>query len=203
MRCAHCKEKDVDIAHVRECSGVPEPTCKGMGGATDRTKNYYMRLQGERVLPNFWVKQTRADLDLMTWSDVSAGIDILKGFVRKGPDSPPLDVPAGRYALKLPAAWWGDNLIWKFFQVNDGKTNWKEHKFVVRLIGAPGDYQKLTLRRDEQEAMLRKIDQAGTRNAMLAYGLHSGVCGKCSSPLSDPTSLARGIGPKCAAKMGW
>jgi hypothetical protein len=38
MRCAHCKARDVTVAHVRECSGVEVEvapmtgvTCEGMG----------------------------------------------------------------------------------------------------------------------------------------------------------------------------
>jgi hypothetical protein len=31
---------------------------------------------------------------------------------------------------------------------------------------------------------------------------HEGVCGRCARPLTDPESIARGIGPDCLAKMG-
>lgn len=31
---------------------------------------------------------------------------------------------------------------------------------------------------------------------------HEGRCGKCSRPLTVPSSIVRGIGPECATKMG-
>lgn len=30
---------------------------------------------------------------------------------------------------------------------------------------------------------------------------HVGQCGRCARPLTDPESIARGIGPECASKM--
>src|ERR1700752_4765990 len=30
---------------------------------------------------------------------------------------------------------------------------------------------------------------------------HEGTCGRCARPLTDPQSIARGIGPECASKM--
>jgi len=30
---------------------------------------------------------------------------------------------------------------------------------------------------------------------------HEGTCGRCARPLTDPVSIARGIGPECASKM--
>ena len=31
---------------------------------------------------------------------------------------------------------------------------------------------------------------------------HEGQCGKCGRPLTDPTSIAMGLGPDCRQKMG-
>lgn len=31
---------------------------------------------------------------------------------------------------------------------------------------------------------------------------HEGQCGRCNRPLTDPESIARGIGPECIKKMG-
>lgn len=30
---------------------------------------------------------------------------------------------------------------------------------------------------------------------------HEGTCGRCSRPLTDPDSIARGLGPECAGKV--
>lgn len=40
-------------------------------------------------------------------------------------------------------------------------------------------------------------------NAALAYGKQFGVCACCSRTLTDPKSIARGIGPVCATYYGW
>lgn len=44
---------------------------------------------------------------------------------------------------------------------------------------------------------------ADPAEAMAAYGRLTGTCGRCSRPLEDEVSVARGIGPVCATKMGW
>ncbi len=39
--------------------------------------------------------------------------------------------------------------------------------------------------------------------SLVAHGHRTGDCGICNRRLSDPESVARGIGPVCAAKYGW
>lgn len=52
--------------------------------------------------------------------------------------------------------------------------------------------------RDELRAIL-----ADPREAAAAYGHLTGTCGMCGRPLEEESSVARGIGPKCAQKAGW
>lgn len=40
-------------------------------------------------------------------------------------------------------------------------------------------------------------------NAAKEYGIRTGICCVCSRTLTDPESIALGIGPICAAKFGW
>lgn len=44
---------------------------------------------------------------------------------------------------------------------------------------------------------------ADPQGAMAAYGHLTGQCGICQRHLEDEESVARGIGPVCAAKAGW
>ncbi len=44
---------------------------------------------------------------------------------------------------------------------------------------------------------------ADPKAALKAYGDHFTRCGICATPLSDDTSVKRGVGPKCWAKAGW
>jgi len=39
-------------------------------------------------------------------------------------------------------------------------------------------------------------------DAILKHGKESGQCACCGRPLTDPTSLARGVGPVCAERWG-
>ena len=41
------------------------------------------------------------------------------------------------------------------------------------------------------------------RAAALAHGIATGICSCCNRTLTDPESVARGIGPICAEKFGW
>ena len=40
-------------------------------------------------------------------------------------------------------------------------------------------------------------------NAAKAYGIETGSCSCCGRELTDPVSIANGIGPICAANFGW
>lgn len=59
--------------------------------------------------------------------------------------------------------------------------------------------------RDCDEAQQATILAIGTDpyGAAVNHGKLTGNCAVCSRPLSDPASVARGIGPICAAKLGW
>lgn len=54
----------------------------------------------------------------------------------------------------------------------------------------------------EVEDALRTI-LADPQEAMAAYGRLTETCGLCGRHLEDKASVARGIGPVCAAKAGW
>lgn len=218
IKCANCKEHHETIADVRACFTLNDKVA--VKPASPKAKAYYIGLQAERNLPDFWVVKSEADLDRMDWKEVSTGIDMLKSFTRKARNDEHYDmakVPAGRYALlwatyhepkengrvvNADIATGYTTHEWKFFEVQDGKGRWAGVQFVKRLIGAPGDYQKANVNRDDARRIAERIAK-DPQKAMTDYGLQSGVCGRCSSPLTDPESLARGIGPVCIQKLGW
>lgn len=55
---------------------------------------------------------------------------------------------------------------------------------------------------DEQEANLLDV-AIDPMKAAVAYGRLTGNCACCGRALSDPESIARGIGPVCAENFGW
>ena len=59
--------------------------------------------------------------------------------------------------------------------------------------------------RDCDETTAAKLVEIATdpRKAALAHGLATGQCAVCARELTDPVSVARGIGPICAARFGW
>lgn len=55
---------------------------------------------------------------------------------------------------------------------------------------------------DEQQAALLEIASDPLKKA-IEHGRMTGECAVCSRELTDPESIARGIGPVCADKFGW
>lgn len=102
------------------------------------------------------------------------------------------EVLAGRYALVADG-------IWKFYKIDrptDGK--WKGYTFVAVLAS---DEEYAIRNRPVREAILDAIRARGVREAMADYGRQIGSCGMCHRTLTDPESIAAGIGPICAAKF--
>lgn len=217
MRCGKCYATDVDVAHVKSCYGVqPQSRFNDSGlkpvvpmrPVTERQKDYIMGLQEERVLPESYLVVERDALDTWESADAHSTINLLKTFPRKAATSTNTrkqwEMPEGRYALlhefgtdsNPDSAWW-------FFQVDKPtEGRWKGYTFIKRLIGAPGAYRKIDMDERDRNFWLAAIE-ANPKQAMIDYGLQSGVCGRCASPLTDPDSLARGLGPICAGKTGW
>lgn len=132
---------------------------------------------------------------------ISAKIDQLKQQPAKEATTPEPapDVEAGRYAVADEVT--GD---WTFYQVDrPTEGRWAGHTFLNHLVGAPGDWARYSVhsRKDsERYSRVMTAIAADPHAAMVAFGRESGICGACGSPLSDPESRARGIGPVCAGK---
>lgn len=206
-KCGNCKHDHATVSDIKACySGesvavvvkerVPSPW-----PASEAQIAYIVGLQVERELPDEYDVMPETDIAKLDKDEASRKIQELKRLPYKHPrgessKAPTVDVPPGRYALR------GDDNVWRFFEVQDGKGRWDGYKFTKQLIGAPGAYRKESMQASRRIQIMNAISE-NVKQAMIDYGLHSGVCGRCSSPLSDPDSLARGIGPVCAGKMGW
>lgn len=186
-------------------------------GPSPKQVRYALDLLDEREWPD---TLTEDDILAMERGQVSKLIDGLKTARVKGrgsrAESPIPDVPAGRYAIYKP----GDDYVsysyvdrqdlvpfkkgsWSFYQVDvPTEGRWRGYTFLKRLIGSPGEYRKEPIRGMPAARILQQI-QADPEKAALDYGQQSGVCGVCSSPLTNEDSLKRGIGPVCANKTGW
>jgi hypothetical protein len=109
-------------------------------------------------------------------------------------------VPSGRYAVpggdtrlkvKIDNVATGKWAGWTF--VSDAAEYGKGKRYGNQKPGATY--------RGEIEAELRAI-AADPQAAMAAYGHLTSTCGICGRPLEDADSVARGIGPICAARFG-
>ena len=103
------------------------------------------------------------------------------------------EVPASKYALQNADG------SWTLYEVQIGKKTspkWSGYRFVSRLVGAPGDWRKFPVLRGARTEALEKI-AADAKTAAADFGHQHGICGRCSSPLSDPESVALGLGPVC------
>lgn len=138
---------------------------------------------------------------------VSSSIDALLKIAVKAPEVPAFDdepkpstqartslpdVPEGRYAIE------SDGVV-KFYKVDrPTEGRWAGWTFVK--VQASDDFFPIKgeARRPILEAIA--VDVAG---ASKRYGHELGSCGVCGRTLTDESSREAGIGPVCAAKMGW
>lgn len=213
--CGTCGKKHDTILEYRECAGAlveAELAAKVMdemaGGPStikppsDRRKQiaYAMDLLKTRDWPD---KYTEADLKGMERRQVSQLINELQKAVIK-PEL--VEIPAGRYAILSThpnPEDYGDAGAFDFYQIDRPTVGrWAGRVFVRQLFGAPGDYRKENVVGQRARKVLDRI-ASDPKKASLAYGKESGVCGVCSSPLTNKESLDLGIGPVCRGKMGW
>lgn len=111
------------------------------------------------------------------------------------------DIPEGRYAVT------GSDGETDFFLVQKPERGrWAGYTFVKKLIACGGfgnEFRKVRVNRETREKVLRQINQAGVREAMLRFGREVGACGHCGRNLTNDESRALGIGPVCRRGMGW
>lgn len=105
--------------------------------------------------------------------------------------APTTDLPAGRYAVEGL-----DGTVMKF-QVDKPTTGkWAGWTFLRNL--ATGEAIR---DRDEKAAVLAELEAAGLLESAKLYGKVTGECGICHKTLTNPDSIAAGIGPICAGKF--
>lgn len=95
-------------------------------------------------------------------------------------------VPAGKYKV-------GDRLVRVDRPESGGWVGWV---FVEDITHAAE-----RLKRADADAVLTEIAAVGAEAAAAEYGKATGECGVCSRRLTDPVSVALGIGPICRKKF--
>lgn len=104
------------------------------------------------------------------------------------------DVPNSKYALVREAGP-------VFYEVTTGrKGKWVGFLFLSRLVGHPGDWKRTPVKGDAKKDILAEIGQ-DPKAAAIRFSKEFTICAVCGSPLSDPESLALGLGPICATRF--
>lgn len=81
--------------------------------------------------------------------------------------------------------------------VTDADGGWDEYLGKIYQ----GKFMPVRACSSEQEARILAA-AANPLEAIIAFGRQTGKCSMCNRPLSDPDSLAAGVGPICRAKYG-
>lgn len=104
-------------------------------------------------------------------------------------------LPASKYAVETPEGL-------KFYEVQVGKpgTKWDGFRFVSHLVGHPGDWAKYPVKGAARKELLAELS-VDAKAAAVLFSKNFTVCAVCGSPLSDPESLALGLGPVCATRF--
>jgi hypothetical protein len=125
---------------------------------------------------------------------------VLKGLAKMGAKSSAKPQKAshvsnGFYAID------GDDGDTVFYRVQHGKpgTRWDGFVFVDRQ--ASDDFYPVRAR-EQKAAVLKGIEEQGVLESLVRYGHELGVCGVCHKTLTDPPSIADGIGPVCKSNLG-
>lgn len=176
---------------------IPGPTL-----ASDAQVEYLRDLLAERQPEHLVLLGSMLAEGTLTKKLASEKIDYLKKLPVQGTATTPQEDPlkllpvggrgVGRYALK-------EDDRWVFYEVVERKTG---RRFLNRLIGAPSDWQRQFLPPMIQRSVAREILEMGSKASALAYAEQHGRCSMCNSPLSDPKSILRSMGPTCAGRFG-
>ncbi|MDD4868202.1 MAG: DUF6011 domain-containing protein [Mycobacterium sp.] len=181
------------------------------GGATRKAVDWMLTLASERDISgisgadSFVLIEARCgDFRNCDPGTVSALIDRLKALPALAAESSALDailarIPvcgktgSSKYALPRRD---GRGVV--FFEVRQARGT--KRRYINHLVGAPGGWSRQQMRQDWLLKAATKI-ATDPLTACKLYGSEFTVCGYCGSPLSDPDSIARQLGPVCAGKF--
>lgn len=167
---------------------------------TERQKTFLLQLRAEKGLENKFdanyldgISRRKASLMIekaLTLPSVTTVSRVGSRIAAPHED----DVPAGRYAIT------DEDGVLKFFQVDRPKEGrWAGYVFLK--IQASADLHPI--KSPARKEFIYKAIAHDPRAASIRYGRELGHCGICGRTLTDPDSIAAGIGPVCAGKAGW
>ena len=162
---------------------------------TDKQVDFLESLLFGRELPDG--KVAPEDIKSLSRAEASQWITVMKTQPFKRIE---LGVPDGRYAIPVRKNNHG-MIVYHFYQVKTTKDQ-RKVQYILRLFGAPGDFRRDTMTKQDQVNVARVLREDPMMYSVM-FGKQVGSCGVCGSPLTDPQSIALGIGPICLQKSGW
>lgn len=128
--------------------------------------------------------------DGTTIGEASSLISALKDMPRPAGDmiKPTRTIKAGRYSVDID----GQTRHIKVSTPQRGR--WAGYTFLTDLA------DETAIRGVAKEIVLEHLTTDPTAH-LTRYGRETGTCGHCARELTDPESIARGIGPICLAKI--
>lgn len=100
-----------------------------------------------------------------------------------------------RFALEIDGTW-------EFYSIDTRDKNGHKTRWVNKLLGAPGNWNRKFLPVTDQLRIARLI-AANWQQAAEDYAEKHGRCARCDAHLSDERSRAAKVGWKCAQEWGW
>jgi hypothetical protein len=171
--------------------------------ATERQIGYIISLIDARAIPETapaWARspqhfENHLSTHDMTMAQASRVIDYLKAQPMK-PSAPvaPAQLTAGVYRASTT----GEGLPGDLYKVYPARGH---GGMLAKLIIVDGMLNRITF--EYAGAARRFVDPAGklTLDEAKAFGASTGYCCNCGAELTDPESIAAGIGPVCATKF--
>lgn len=95
-----------------------------------------------------------------------------------------------------------DNDLGFWVIVNRAGEGERPMYYLNQYIGGQGPV-RVRMTPAAMTTILRRILDAGPREAMIRFGREIGSCGDCGRSLTNATSRREGIGPKCKSRHAW
>lgn len=156
--------------------------------ATPAQRNFINSLRIQRALAPL-TRDEDAALDMRA---ASREIDRLKTLPVVAPVAPAAraglfdGLPTSKYAVELDGT-----LV--FCEIR----TWQGRTYMRRLLGAPGDWNRVKPTYAEQRSLVAAIHAATAVEAAKRYSFEFTRCCVCEAPLSDEESRRVGMGPVC------
>ena len=154
--------------------------------ATARQVAYLRSVAGERSLPAD--VRERIDSDGLTATAASE----LTDRVLNAP--PAARQPASKRTRRVGGVFMLDGVVHRLHQPDE-----RAHPYAQRLVVTPGGKPRWVYAPGMADRCV--LSARITMDEAVAFGTRTGVCGICGQALSNPVSVARGIGPVCITQV--